>query len=62
MNLDAGYQFGWGAFATIAVKNRKALFLDDHIRRINNTLDFLEIEKKITNDMVNDYIRNIDKE
>ena len=62
MNLDEGYQFGLGAFETIAVKNRKALFLDDHIRRINNTLDFLEIEKKITNGMVNDYIRNIDKE
>ncbi|MDR3090444.1 MAG: aminotransferase class IV [Desulfobulbaceae bacterium] len=43
INFDEGFQFGWGAFETIAIKNGTALFLDEHLVRLKLALDFLGI-------------------
>ena len=56
MVFDLGFQAGIGAFETIAVYNKKPLFLSEHIRRLNNALVFLGIQKIITTDLLLDYI------
>ena len=56
MVFDLGFQAGIGAFETIAVYNKKPLFLKEHTRRLNNTLIFLGIQKIITTDLLLDYI------
>ncbi|WP_206512510.1 aminotransferase class IV [Veillonella ratti] len=45
MNLtfDDGYQFGLGAFETIALVNGKPIWLDAHETRLRHTLDWLGI-------------------
>ena len=48
MILDEGYQFGLGAFETIAVKAGHPLLLDEHLARLNKTLAFLEIPRSVT--------------
>lgn len=41
--LDEGYQFGLGAFETIAVENGRPILLEEHLDRLMNTMDFLGI-------------------
>ncbi len=48
MQLDDGFQFGIGAFETIAVYENKAIFIDNHLERLNTTLSFLGIERIVT--------------
>lgn len=59
MILDEGYQYGLGAFETIAVYKNKALFLKEHLQRLNNTLKFLGIQRIITEE---DVESNINKD
>lgn len=47
MRMDEGYQFGIGAFETIAVVKNNPVFLEEHVKRINSTLAFLLIAQKI---------------
>ena len=47
MRMDEGYQFGIGAFETIGVVKSKPVFLEEHVKRINSTLAFLQITQKI---------------
>lgn len=56
MIFDDGYQYGIGAFETIAVYKRKALFLNEHLERLNKTLRFLEIPKVITEHDLEPYL------
>lgn len=56
MVFDLGFQAGIGAFETIAVYNKKPLFLSEHIRRLNDALVFLGIQKTITVDPLLNYI------
>ncbi|MGP1440104.1 MAG: aminotransferase class IV [Treponema sp.] len=56
MIFDLGFQAGIGAFETIAVYNKKPLFLPEHIKRLNNALVFLGIQKTITVDPLLNYI------
>jgi len=56
MIFDLGFQAGIGAFETIAVYNKKPLFLSEHIKRLNNALVFLNIKKTITIDLLLNYI------
>lgn len=56
MIFDWGFQAGIGAFETIAVYNKKALFLGEHVKRLNDALSFLEINKTIMPDLLLDYI------
>lgn len=48
MVLDEGFQFGLGAFETIAVHQGQALFLEPHIKRLNSTLKMLQINRQIS--------------
>ena len=41
IKLDEGFQFGLGAFETIAVENKNPVFLERHFRRLQKAADFL---------------------
>ena len=56
MIFDSGFYAGIGVFETIAVYNKKPLFLFEHIERLNNALAFFGIEKTILPEVVLDYI------
>lgn len=43
IKLDEGYSFGLGLFETIHVYQTKALFIDEHIERINSSIDNLRL-------------------
>lgn len=40
---DEGFFFGIGAFETIAVEHGNPIFLEEHYKRLKNTLDFFQI-------------------
>jgi len=61
MVFDWGFQAGIGAFETIAVYNKKPLFLTEHLKRLNDTLIFFDIQKTITPNIVLDYIEKTKK-
>ena len=56
MKLDEGYMFGIGAFETILIKDSKAVFIDDHLKRLRDSLDLLCIENDIAKSDVLSYI------
>jgi len=56
MILDDGYFYGLGAFETIAIESGTPVFLPEHLTRLHKALDFLQINKTITPDMVKDAI------
>ena len=62
MLFDDGYQFGIGAFETIAVQNKIPILLEKHLKRLNNSLSFLKIDKIIDKKIVLDYVKNIKKQ
>lgn len=41
--LDDGFRFGLGAFETIAVEEKKPVFLDQHLRRLEDALKQLNV-------------------
>ncbi|MBS9776301.1 MAG: aminotransferase class IV [Fusobacterium sp.] len=45
INLDKGYSFGLGVFETIYIHKGKAIFLDEHLERLENSIKKLEISK-----------------
>lgn len=47
LELDDGYQFGLGAFETILLIDGRPIFLEEHLHRLNNSLKFFNIDKKI---------------
>jgi 4-amino-4-deoxychorismate lyase len=57
MNYDEGYQYGLGAFETINIVNQRALFLKEHIERLNKTLEFLNIAKAVTQEDVHNFLK-----
>ncbi len=57
ISIDSGIQFSKGVFETILIKDN-AVFLKEHIRRLNDSLKKLYIDKKITCDEVNSLIKN----
>lgn len=58
IEFDDGFSFGKGAFETIKVVDRKPLFLDAHLKRLNKSLDFFEIRKEIDQEEIYSYIKN----
>lgn len=48
MVLDEGFQFGLGAFETIAVQNGRAILVKSHIKRLNDTLKMLQIDRQVS--------------
>lgn len=61
IKLDEGYTFGKGAFETIAVMDKKPLFLDMHLKRLASTLKFFDIKNKVDLDKIYEYINNHSK-
>lgn len=57
IELDEGYMFGMGAFETIAVENRRPVFLKEHLRRLAEAMDFLEIDRQVREEEVREYLR-----
>jgi len=56
MILDDGYQFGLGAFETIAVENGAPLLLAAHLERLHKTLRFFGIDTVIQPDFLTEAI------
>ena len=56
MVFDWGFQAGIGAFETIAVYDKKPVFLSEHIKRLNRALHFFDLQKTISANLVLDYI------
>lgn len=58
MIFDDGYQFGIGAFETIAVYREEPVFIKEHLERLNKTLIFLGIERIITEDDLKQHLKS----
>lgn len=56
MIFDDGYQFGMGAFETIAMYKGTPLFLNEHLERLNKSLNFLGIKRVITEADLKSYL------
>lgn len=56
--LDNGYSFGAGLFETVKVINKKPMFLEKHLKRLNNSLEVLNINKYIERDIIYSYIES----
>lgn len=58
IEIDDGYRFGIGLFETIYVKNNKPLFLDEHLERLNKSLEYFNVGKTISREEVLKCIEN----
>lgn len=56
IEFDDGFSFGKGAFETIKVVNGLPLFLDAHLKRLKNSLNFFEIKTDIDEKKIYEYI------
>ncbi|MCI8465033.1 MAG: branched-chain amino acid aminotransferase [Lachnospiraceae bacterium] len=54
--LDEGFLFGLGAFETIALSGRP-IWLERHLRRLDATLAFLGISRRVTKEEVYEYLK-----
>ena len=50
--LDDGFCFGLGAFETIAVMYGQPVFLEPHLKRLREALDFFGIPDPVTAEWV----------
>lgn len=57
VKIDNGLYFGRGVFETILVKN-KAVFLKEHIERLNNAIEVLNLGEKILLSDVEEFINS----
>lgn len=55
--LDEGYQFGLGAFETIAVEKECPIFLDWHLERLREAMKFFGFFWNVTEEMVQEKIQ-----
>jgi len=58
IEIDDALSFGLGLFETINIVDGRAVFLNEHLKRINNASKILSIENKIDDFTVNKYILN----
>lgn len=60
ITLDQGFQFGLGAFETIAVEQGKLIFLKKHMERFSRAANFLGLgtleEREITGKRIEEYL------
>jgi Branched-chain amino acid aminotransferase/4-amino-4-deoxychorismate lyase len=56
ISLDKGLMFGMGVFETIAINNKKPLFLEAHLRRLEKGLQHMRIDKKIKSEDIEIFI------
>lgn len=58
INFDEGYAFGLGLFETIHIYKNRAIFLKEHLRRINNSIESLGLNfSKITEMEILKYLK-----
>ncbi|WP_195270069.1 aminotransferase class IV [Eubacterium sp. 1001713B170207_170306_E7] len=57
INMDDGFCFGLGAFETIAVMYGRPVFLEAHLKRIGEALNFLELPNPVTREWVDRILR-----
>jgi len=57
LQVDEGYEYGLGVFTTMAVENGRAIFLEQHLNRLQKSLDFLQIDQEISAEWVETYIK-----
>lgn len=58
IELDDGFFFGRGLFETIKIVNNKPLFLEEHLNRLNKSLQFFDIKKIIKKEDVYSFLDN----
>lgn len=51
INLDEGYQFGLGVFETIAVERQTPLLLEEHLRRLGRSIEFMGFRWNVDKDI-----------
>ena len=65
INLDECYQFGLGAFETIAIEHGHPVFLPRHLARLDRAADFLELTscavRNINPDTITSYLNEQEK-
>ncbi len=65
INLDECYQFGLGAFETIAIEHGHPVFLPRHLARLDRAADFLELTscavRNINPDTITAYLNEQEK-
>lgn len=59
INLDSGFEFGHGLFETIDIKNSRVIFLEEHLKRLNESLRALKINKNVNYEEVIDAIKSL---
>lgn len=60
IQLDDGVQFGLGVFETICLRDGKPEFLDWHLERMNDSLQALGIDQKVTREEVEAWLAAAD--
>ena len=58
--MNDGIKYGKGLFETIKVVERKPVYLEDHIERLENSMNFLGINMKNIRENIKAEIENID--
>lgn len=60
IEMDRGYQFGLGAFETVALESGRPVFLEKHLARLERAAAFLKLgslkERGLTEKTVEDYL------
>lgn len=57
--LSEGVSFGYGIFETIKIKNKKIIFLDEHLERLKKSLKKIDIRVKIENENIKELIDDL---
>lgn len=56
---DIAYQYGFGVYETLKVRNKIVYFVDEHIKRLMQSANTIGIEHKLTNKSIEKYIKEI---
>lgn len=62
INIDDGFRFGLGLFETILVLDNKAVFLKEHLHRLQESMNYFKIQKHIDEDAFLKFLEKDQKE
>src|SRR3712207_3223721 len=54
--VDDGFLFGAAVFETMKVEDGRAIFCEEHLKRLQKSLDFFDISQKLSEKDVQDYL------
>ena len=57
VKLDGGFYFAQGVFETILIK-KEAIFLEEHINRLNKSIDIMNLGEHIDIKFIKNFINN----